>query len=308
MLKAFYKLLVRLAGENYQAYRKCNDNTRLRIRSTGILVLVIFTLSFLSCMEAFTEFFHSIWIGLTIGLFFGWVVTNMYLFLLYTLTRNVLVPENIKAHSRLSLALRVGTVAFLAIVVSKPIEHFLFKNQVKTQLVIYKTEAFDKLAQSINTSYSRRIAQAIESDKPALLKQRAYEINRMEKLVLNNEYYFKSIGFLNKKPLMWFISFLFIVLFCYPVILKRNIALNSIYYLDKEKTYKKIVDDNYTEFKSSYILTVQHWLNDINKLQPKNKEEAILYEAYLDPPYNFNKKTQVSSNKSEDLFLEKFYS
>lgn len=278
MKKRLEKFFVRIAGEDIQAYRKCADSTQLKILMSGLLVCLIFVISLLSITEAFTQFFNSMFVGILTGLFFAWVVANLYILLLYTLSRNVLAPNDKDVHSKSAVAIRICTVAFFAIVVSKPIEHFLFQKYVATEIIVLRAESRSNILQKSNSVNQN-------------------DIERGLALVDANNYYIESIKKLSEKVWPWSISLVLVFLFISPVLLKRSISEESYYYKILSENQRAIIDTDYATFKQQYADIINQY----------TQEELEYSEPYSDPPYNFRLINKHEKYLKESDFLENIY-
>lgn len=289
------KYLVKLAGEDYLAYTECNDLTRRRIRYIGFVVFIIFLVCFLSILEAFSELFHNLYVGLTIGLFFGWVVTNMYLLLLYTLAKNLLVPNHIKSQSSLSYFIRVATVIFFAVVVSQPIEHYFFQKYVLTEVATVKAQKLDDLYQTVNQSYDERLKLATQDSVRDRLRQEKKSVLALNQRLINEaNFYTLSLRILSNKLYPWSVTLLLIWLFIYPLYLKRKIEPTSNYYKIKRRRQFKLITNEYDVFKRQYRLILSEYTDE-------NLEYS---EFYVDPPFNFSFEKEKLELKKEKVFIE----
>ena len=127
-----------LSGDDKNIIAKCNKSTRTRFTGIGVLVAVIFSLCFVSCFLAFTGLIQNFFIGIIIGLFFAWMITNIYLFLLYTLSKTGF-PYIPNRNARfISVSIRLIFIAFISIIVSKPIESLAFSKQLTQDIQIFK--------------------------------------------------------------------------------------------------------------------------------------------------------------------------
>jgi len=287
-----------MAGEDYSAVENCKEQTKKRLYFIGFVVCLIFLLSFTSILEAFSELFNSFWFGLIVGLFFGWVIVNMYLLLLYTLARNVLAPDEVKSRSTLSYYIRLGTMVFFAIVVSKPIEHFLFSEYVNTEIEVYKAEKLRDLRQSLFTTYSKRIKDSSALiDKETIIKERNAIYAHQKMLISESNYYTLSLKFLNKRPHTWVVTLLITSLFVWPIYLKRVIEPDSPYYRRKFERKSEIIRSHYLSFKKEYNKTIRQFTN----------EELSYSEPFKDAPLNYYIKTTEITYNDEESFLSSFY-
>ncbi len=291
------KLFVRLAGEDYEAYEACSPETQKDLIRIGVLVVVIFVLTFLGITEAFTELFHSAWVGVGIGLFFAWLVSNMYLLLLYTLTRNVLLPVEKSIPSKISFNIRLATVAFLGLIVSKPIEHFLFRSTVTDQLVIIKENKFKEIEAGIWDNYKHMTGVVNDQRSQALANKRDADIKEIKALISDNSYYVHGLKLLGQKSWIWTFTGCTVFLFCLPVFWKRRIPVDSTYYVNKRRQQTGLVTKAFAEFKDQYKAVFENF----------TKEELVFSEPFSDPPFNLEKKKDDVQSLSEESFITTIY-
>ena len=292
------KNLIRLAGEDFASYTQCLPKTKRRLLFIGVVVLIIFILCFLSILEAFSELFASVWLGIVCGLFFGWVVTNSYLLLIHTLAKNLLVPEQIKSKSSMSYYIRIATVMFFALVVSKPIEHFLFQRNVQTELTIYKSKKIQELESSVRNSYSRKLQDVTtEAAKSAMIHEMNNTLARKRALIADANFYIHSIRMLTNKSWVWVVTLALMAVFIYPIYLKRAIEPDSAYYSMKRERQLHIIESEYKRFKKEYKLALSHFTD----------EQLEFVEVYTDPPFNHTIHRPKLDPFQEETLLEKIY-
>jgi len=289
-----------MAGEDYEAFKQCSSLTKRRQLFIGLVICLVFLISFLGITEAFTEFFHSTVVGLTLGVFFGWTLVNIYLLLLYTLARNTLVPSHIKATSRLAVVLRLGTIIFFAIIVSKPIEHFLFQKYTFTEITIERSKHLEDLSAHITNSYNRRISQLTnEIQQEKLIRERERELQNIKDIVKSNNYYLESLKRLSNKGWPWFLTLVIIMLFVWPIYLKRAIKPDTLYYQIRRQNELSVVLTEYERFKSEYVTIINSFTS---------KDEHLQYsEPYIDPPFNFQLRSQNFNFSKQSQFLEEIH-
>jgi hypothetical protein len=137
---SFREWVTMFSGEDITIVRRTDKSFQKRFAFVGAFVLLIFLLCFGSCTYAIYCFFgQNVLLATTIGVFFGWMVTNIYLLLLYTLTPNLLTEDDGRT-AKLSLALRCGFIVLLALIVSRPVSVFLFDRWLVSDVEQRKSE------------------------------------------------------------------------------------------------------------------------------------------------------------------------
>lgn len=138
--------LTKFSGEDYMILQRCERPFRARFAWVGSFVLLIFIGCFLSCTYAIYSLFERNWLlSIPIGLFFGWMVVNIYLLLLYTLTpSNLITGAKEEKMGVLSFTLRILFIMLLAVILAKPISVWFFDGYLQKDVTQYKKELLSK--------------------------------------------------------------------------------------------------------------------------------------------------------------------
>ena len=129
------KFLWWFTGEDPYILSECPEKTRVKFSIIGIFVITILLITLISFTYGVHELLESYYFGFAIGLYFAFVILFLYLFILYTLTKNVLPSEESSKTGRIAAyAIRVGFLVYLGVIVSQPIEYSLFANKVDSLL------------------------------------------------------------------------------------------------------------------------------------------------------------------------------
>jgi ABC-type multidrug transport system fused ATPase/permease subunit len=298
-----------LSGDDVNVIEKCNTTTKKRFTAIGVLVAVIFLLCFISCFFAFTNLLQNLWIGILIGLFFAWMITNIYLFLLYTLSKTGFPYIPNKSARFISVSIRLIFIAFIAVIVSKPIESLIFSKQLQQDIEVFK---INKLAKYTKTTYKFLDSEIQEYQK--LLsgsddafytdliedrkKQKHRLITSMQVLVKKSNYYIQGIVILNKKyPLCWVITLIILTMFIIPTYLKIFIHKDSIFYKTKHYIESRLVKYEYELFKEKY-----------NTLFRLNYDLDIHFtEHFTDAPFNTKQKEDKQETLNESDLIDSLY-
>ncbi|MFN8142792.1 MAG: DUF4407 domain-containing protein [Bacteroidia bacterium] len=311
------KSLCTLSGDDYSIIRKCPLFLQNLFAMIGGLVSCIFVICFISSFFTFTKLFQSYYIGIPVSIFFAWMITNIYLLLLYTLTKNVLPHVKNRRAKYISIGVRLLFICFISVVVSKPLESLLFSNQLKIEIEKYRVDQIEKYTALTNSYFENENKQLQEIvDKQlkiygssplgmtdqyfAMIKRnesKRYElVAKMTKLVNESNYYIQSIIILNKKyPACWLISILSTLIFLAPAYMKNYIGEESQYYDFKRKIETELIQIEYASFKSQYNVILQRQCG----------KNILFSEQYVDAPFNtVRKKDSREFLKEEDLILE----
>lgn len=115
-------LLSRWAGMDVSILQRTSLPTRLNYAFLGLLMALVFLFCLFSGYTTFRMVFGSPLLAVVFGLFWAFVVYNLYRFLLSTVNPQILPHTKKSGRSFLTFLVRYGFLAFLAMVVSKPLE------------------------------------------------------------------------------------------------------------------------------------------------------------------------------------------
>ena len=245
------------------------------------------------------------------------MITNIYLLLLYTLSKNSFPCKSDKAAQLFSISIRVIFICFIAIVVSKPIETILFSNSLEKEIEIYKQDQINKYTKSTAEYFdaeTKNLKLIIEKQKnlytnvetsqvanyKMLLQKKELQkdelINSMTRLVNNSNYYIQTIVILNSKYLTcWLLTFITIFVFLFPAYLKNFLGKQSSYYETKRTIENKLVKKEYASFKARYNLLFQEYF----------KRNIQFSESFIDAPFNIiRKRDEREFLKEDDLIFD----
>ena len=305
LLKFFWTL----SGDDKNIIAKCNKSTRNRFTGIGLLVGMIFCLCFMSCFLAFTGLLQNLWIGIAIGLFFAWMITNIYLFLLYTLSKTGFPYIPNKTARFISVSIRLIFIGFISIIVSKPIENLIFSEKLHQDIQVFKEEKINRYNQLTDKYLNKEINEYKKSltgknDEFYLKliedrKQKKLQLtSSMEQLVRKSNYYIQGIIILNKKyPISWLVTVLILALFITPTYLKIFIHKDSIFYRTKHNVESRLVKYEYDLFKEKYKQILSH----------KYGLDLHYDEHYLDAPFNTKRKVNKRELLKEDDLIDSIY-
>lgn len=278
----------KLVGENPDIIEKSPYRERLRFSFIGLTVAVVALTTGVSITYGVYELLESYYFGLPVGLFAGLFVLTLYIFIIYTLTRNVLPTYDGSRSGRwLSLSLRIIFLASLGFITSQPVEYYLFSNNIDGKLSEQIARTIEEKNKQMNIEFTRYINDAEQSatTKEALIKEVGeYRSQKKNDLVAFANFQYNQNFFIRRMILMdtelWYIwpfSLAFIVLFLIPIVLKRIVPSDGNYYKSKAAIENNIVLKHHQLFVDSY--------NEL--LASRYKVASLKWKTiYLDPPYN----------------------
>lgn len=114
----------KLSGEDFIIIKEyASKKIKLYFTFIGILVFSILIVCFISALYLIQTVFNNIIIDIGVGMVWGYIVTNMYVLLLFTITPAIL-PTRQKAEMArfsISMILRILIVSILALITAQPI-------------------------------------------------------------------------------------------------------------------------------------------------------------------------------------------
>ena len=140
------------SGEDDYIIRKCSKKIQIFFAFIGLFVIIVFLGCFISAFEFTTSvFIESGWLVMPfiIGLIWAFLVANMYLLLLYTISPTLLPVSNKKKKHKqknkikddvfsISLILRILFISLLAIIIAQPLSVFHFSYSIDEELQKHK--------------------------------------------------------------------------------------------------------------------------------------------------------------------------
>lgn len=318
-LNKIRKILCTLSGDDYSIISRCTLALQVRFAMIGLFVGGITLLCFFSSYFTFNMLFDKRFIAVVLGLIFAGMIATIYLLLLYTLSKNVL-PHKAKAGARIfSISIRVLFIAFIAVVISKPIERIFYSAAIDEELSNYKTLQISKYETITENSFSSELKElkdriihryrinGYQKDDIVLTyekqlrkkeQQKRQLVIEMRRLVSNSNFYIQSLIFLNKEhPTCWIITLIVILIFLSPAYLKYLVSEHSHFNDFRKQIEMQMVLDEYRIFKIRYA-----------ERMLQNFQMKVEYsECYTDPPFNTDRKKDERSFLSEDDLINDFY-
>lgn len=306
------------AGEDPYVLSQCSKRIRRTFSLIGILVIFVSLTSAVSMAYGVHQILESTSADIVIGCYCGLFIFILYIFLLHTLSRNVLPGNKHDWFGKLvSYVIRVGFLVFLGLLVTQPISSFVFQNQVENELITFKNHEIKEVNNRLNIYYAEKLKEARKklTSKNQIIQEirnnerlknrelreffksqeeRNYFIRKM--LILNTLFYFdkKSHADVNTSLVLysWALDLLFIFIFVAPVFLKALISISTGYYKTKRIIETGIIDGHHRRFVVSY-----------NEILRKNYPDSQLQYStiYKDSPYNTELKSQPGFKDKNDF-------
>ena len=127
--------LYKLSGEDYTIISVSSKKIQFYFSTIGILVLLILLFSFVSALYFTEHIFHNVFADIWVGIIWGYIVTNMYVLLLYTITPRIL-PMRVRKNDNfiaksitfnISMLYRIFVVILLALIIAQPLNVLILK-------------------------------------------------------------------------------------------------------------------------------------------------------------------------------------
>lgn len=287
LLKTIRNSLCKFSGEDYAIIQISKTRIQIYFSLIGLFVLAILACCFVSALSFTEHLFHNIIADVGVGIIWGYIITNLYVLLLYTIT-----PPLLPSRSRgkdiktgvfklsASMVVRIGLVILLAIITAQPLNIFILKPG----------------------------SVAFANDIRGLLAHNFWA---------------------------WVTTILVVFVFLLPIYLKYNITKFGEFYEKKSEIERRIIEDDYKDFKQDYkrILGINiskynqlvwgnlmPYLNRLEKVNPLSfqhhygeidkeltREEIEKYEYWANPPYRTAQKSQLKKLLSEQDLLKHIY-
>jgi hypothetical protein len=290
-MKKIRDRLCKFSGEDFSIIKKCDLNIQFYFSLIGCFVLAILICCFISAYLFTDSLFHNPIQDIGIAVIWGFIVTNLYVLLLYTISPAIL-PISIKNNNNLkvfksidtsinvSFFLRIILLIILAIIIAQPLNVALLSNP--------------------NDTYAGTIKELLSTNKLA------WFITALVAIIFLLPVYWKySIrnlgGFYDVKA----------------TIEKQFIEDD---YKEFKKDYKRILEYNNSVIRKktlNNIMPFQNKLEIINKIKYNylfseiakelQNEDMEKYEYWSDHPYRTIKKNNRTSALTEHDFLTDIY-
>lgn len=273
--------LWKISGGDAMIIPYCDARIRTVFSWLGVFVLTIFLLTLTGFFFSLKEIFEipfdggfisscGLFLVLLLALFFALVISNIYLLLISTFSKNKLPIKRMPRSRIFSWIIRFGFLMYIGILVSKPVELLLIGDRITNELVEHREKEAEKFP---DMAHKEKI------------RTTSFFAWKLQQLSFNR----------TTSVFAWFTSAIFVILYCAPVLVKMLIPKNSSYYLRKGNIEKELIEQHYGSFKQQY-----------EKIFGKHtgKPEQF-YEPFLDPPYNTErKKDERLFGKQDDSFFD----
>lgn len=278
------------SGEDFAIIKNCDLKIQIYFSLIGGFVLAILICCFISAFLFTDSLFHNPIQDFVIAIIWGFIVTNLYVLLLYTISPAFL-PTSIKKNKtkavesktssiNTSFILRIGILIILAILIAQPLNVAILSNPTTEYASTIK-----KLLSTNVFAWFTTLFVAIVFLLPVYLKYSIrnlggfYEYKaEIEKKIIEDDYIIFKLNF--------------------KTLLENNIS-----------TFNKKTWENLMPFLNKLeIVNKEKYKNLFAEFSTELQNETISkYEYWGDPPFRTIKKNDIKSAFTEEDFINEIY-
>lgn len=286
--KSVRNTLCKFSGEDYSIIRKCNIKVQNYFSLIGLFVIAILLVCFFSALYFTEHLFHNVITDIGVGIVWGYIITNLYVLLLYTISPTLLPRkerknietkiENIQLSW--SMVLRVCLVLLLAIITAQPLNIFFLKPETETFVHDIKLLLTNNFLAWLIT-----ILVVTVFILPIYLK---YTIRKL------GEFYEKKAE------------------------IEKRIIISD--YKDFKQEYKETLENSLDRYNKRLKENLTPLLNKLKQINPNNYQQQLIeienelsfekiekYEYWGNPPYRTKHKVVIKNLLTEEDFLKHIY-
>lgn len=261
------------SGEDSYIISRCSKPIQISFALIGFFVLTIFFGCFISAsFFSYAVFEEAKWVSLPIGIFWGAIITNIYLLLLYTITPKLLpVAKKKKQEAKVttsyfltsSMLFRLGLMLLLAIIIAQPLNVELIGGSVSNSIENHKKRLNIQTYITSNEMLFREETVLYKE----LEKSLKYRIDTKDSTVINTTIYTKvstDLDFINETKKLQ----------------KKLLQSENL----KSAKSKEIIESNlYTLYDNQLIndISFSNSIQYVNLLNPLLKQEFDKYKNDL---------------------------
>lgn len=317
------KSFIQLIGAEYDILRRSGSGSVVRFYIAAVFIVMILLLSWLSIFYATELLFHSYLLEVFLSVFISLLFVFIYIFLINTFSKPIFKRLKTSTSGRLitlSNIIRIGFVIFMAFLISKPVEIFIYKKQLNTQIESYRKHVLGEYTASLKKLNEKDISRLstqreflenlVNKDPTGLIRQdinnlsgriaqiqqaERADLGKAEQRTLRSNYLLQRVKLASRKPIAWLICLGLVCLFLSPGYLIYSISANDAYYELKKKSEIKLVMEEFRAFEKMYsaIFLESYGI------------KLSYYSKYEDPPLNTRLKPTPAFGTQQD-FLKQY--
>lgn len=312
--KAGPKSLISLIGVEHELLRKAGQSVLLRFYTASVIIVGIAILSIVSVFYLVELMFHNSMAEVVLSILLTGLFILMYIFLILTISNNA----GRKASFSISNVTRIGFIMFMAAMLSKPVELFIFQKSINMKLEEFRARVESDHSDKIRSQYSAEMAllekkldyyesnnleksfddqiAGLQSKINRCMSQQNQLIRKTKEKLRKSDFVIQQMKILHSDhPWTWGFTILVVFLYLLPGYLIFSISMDDSYYPIKEKYEKEIISREYWVFLKKYseIFSGKFGLN------------VEYYSKFEDPPFNTRLKSPPLYNTGT-AFFERF--
>lgn len=284
----------------------------------AVFLVIITVISNISIFYGVELLFHLWFVEVFLSVFVSLLFGCIYIFLLNTFSKSV-KPDG-RANLNLSNIIRFGFVLFMAFLISKPIEVWIYRSSLQPAVDEYKHAVMVKYEAKLDSLFENDIRNlqhdifrheqqqqlfatqtlaeqitALNNELDALLEKKTGYFSLAQQRIDQSSYLLYQIGLVSKKRQSWVICALIVVLFLLPAYFIYSISGDDVYYQMKKERERRLILQHFNFFVSIYKnIFLQKW--NVN---------TDVYSVFVDPPFNTIRKAHPVG-EDQALFLNRF--
>lgn len=317
------KSFIQLIGAEYDILRKSGSASLLKFYIAAVAILIILLTSACSILYAMELLFHMLHVEFALAVFISLLFVFIYIFLLNTFSKNIFKADESNDKKlwyrkiKLSDIIRTGFVIFMAFLISKPVEVFIFQHRLSERVKSHRVKIlsdYHQQLEKLNNKDIQQLQRSISFYEKQLInhlspifheqikklsdrildikKKEAVEMQRAYIRVEKSDFLLFRIKEVGKNPIAWAICAGMISLFLLPGFLIYSISATDVYYKLKREYEVSIVLEEHRAFVELYT--------DIFK--QAYQLDRIFYTNFLDPPFNNKPKPKQTFQSQKDFF------
>ena len=275
----------------------------LTFRRFAFAFFLVIILSFFSIFIVFTNTIENLVGSLLLAGFFSLLIVNLYRLIIVTSSPNNLRLKKDNFKDMIGHYI-VKTVLLLMIfvVISEPLETFIFKDSVDRHLEYYKEELIYNFENQLKKSSENEIEKLVYDNEleikfrelnklkidstsqelldaqiNSILKKDQGRIFKIQEKIKYSNFFFKQISIVNSKvPQSYLLSLFILLIVIYPVYLIMYDENFKVYFLIEEQSNNYIIQNNWNKYS----------LKQEELFFVATGEKLIRQNLYLDPPFN----------------------
>lgn len=303
---------IRMLGAEYELLKKSGGNVLRKFYLATCLIVFIAIVSFFSIVYAIELLFHDVVVEILLSSFLSGLLVLMYIFLINTFS-----ATSADNHINLSNITRTVFIVFMAFMLSKPIESFVFREQFNHRVLSYKEELLNNHTRQIDRlfnadrkliekelqrytsmngmiDFSREI-ELLTHELSTLGERREALLNISKNRIYKSDYFLYRVKLSSESVMCWLICLVVIILYILPGFLIYSLSHSNDYHKLKDEYEKRFIRRDYNRFAQLYA----------EIFLKKYGTVTSVYSIFEDPPFNsLRKKEQEYQPASE--FYKKF--